>query len=381
MLRTEFVLVEKIRVQFRFSYVYITFGALGAQREPLFLFRRNSMKLFKSLVLLAVMTLMFAVSAAAAPVGNLIPKINSFDFLVDQSGSMMMKNNSGGMLSRNMTKMDLAKEVLLRVNNEIPALGYAGGMHTFAPVSEVLPQATYNQSSMKKAIESLKTELPIYGRQTPMGDGLADLTAAYNRMSRKAGIIMVTDGDSNLGSDPVAQVTALYNSNPDICIHFISLADTPHGKEVIKKIAGMRKCSVLVEAADLARNDAAVQKFVADVFYDIAESRIDLRSVQFAFDSSKITDDSAAILDEVARILKASPRKVEIGGHTCSIGTPEYNMGLSQRRADAVKMYLEKQGVPAASMTAVGYGESNPKFDNRTEEGRRLNRRAEIMTK
>ncbi|MCC8194274.1 MAG: OmpA family protein [Deltaproteobacteria bacterium] len=336
------------------------------------------MKLFKSFALLAAMTLMFAVSATAAPAGNLIPKINSFDFLVDQSGSMMMKNNAAGLLTRTTTKAAIAKEALLRVNEEIPALGYSGSLHTFAPLSEVLPQSTYNEASMKKAIESLKTEMPIYGRLTPMGDSIGVLASDYNRMSRKTGVIMVTDGNSNLGSDPVAQVTALYNSNPDICVHVISVADKPEGKETIQQIAAMRSCSVVVEAEELIRSNAAVEKFVADVFYDVAGGRIDLRSVQFGFDSAVITDESAAILDEVARMLQSSPRNVEIGGHTCSIGSDEYNMGLSQRRANAVKNYLARKGIPASSMTAIGYGESQPKFDNRTEEGRRLNRRAEI---
>ena len=337
------------------------------------------MKLFKSFALLAAMTVMFAVSAVAAPAGTMVPKINSFDFLVDYSGSMMMKDNSSALLTRTQAKMDVAKEALLRVNSKIPALGYSGSMHTFAPVSEVLPQGTFNANSMEKAIKSLKSDLGIYGRLTPMGDGISALTGDYNRMSRKAAVIMVTDGNSNYGSDPVAQATALYNSNPDICIHVISLADTPEGKATIKAITAMRSCSVTVEAADLLRSDAVVDQFVKDVFYDIvAGGTIALRSVQFAFDSDVITDESAAILDEVARMLLNSPRNVEIGGHTCSIGSAEYNMGLSQRRANSVKNYLAQKGVPAASMTATGYGLTQPKFDNRTEEGRRLNRRAEI---
>ena len=336
------------------------------------------MKLFKSFALLTIMTLMFAVSATAAPVGNLIPKINSFDFLMDQSGSMMMKNNAAGLLTKNTTKAALAKEALLRVNQEIPALGYSGSLHTFAPMSNVLPLATYNEGSMKQAIESLKTDLGIVDRLTPWGDSIGALSSDYNRMDRKAGVIMVTDGNSNLGSDPVAQVTALYNANPDICVHVISVADNAEGKSAIQQIAAMRSCSVVAEAAELVRNNAAVEKFVADVFYDVAGGRIDLRSVQFGFDSSVITDESAAILDEVAKILTNAPRNVEIAGHTCSIGTDEYNMGLSQRRADAVKSYLVKRGLPASSMSTIGHGESKPKFDNRTEEGRRLNRRAEI---
>ncbi|CAK7012024.1 MAG: Peptidoglycan-associated lipoprotein [Desulfovibrio sp.] len=337
------------------------------------------MKLFKSFALIAAMTVMFAASAVAAPAGTLIPKINSFDFLVDYSGSMMMKNNSGGLVSKTTTKMQLAKEALYRVNQQIPALGYSGSMHTFAPLSEVLQLATYNEASMKEAIDTLKPELGIYGRQTTMGDGIAALTDEYNRMSRKTGIIMVTDGNSNYGSDPVAQVTALYQSNPDICVHVISLADTPEGKATINAISKMRSCSVVVEAADLVRDDQVVAQFVKDVFYDtVGGARIDLRSVQFGFDSDVITEDSAVILDEVARMLKNSPRNVEISGHTCSIGAAEYNQVLSQRRANAVKNYLVKKGISASSITATGYGESAPRYDNSTDQGRRLNRRAEI---
>lgn len=337
------------------------------------------MKLFRTLGLIAAMTFMFVANAAAAPAGTMIPKINSFDFLVDYSGSMMMKNNAQAMLTATNTKMEIAKEALRRVNEKIPALGYSGSMHTFAPVTEVLPQATYNEGSMRKAIDSLKGDLAIYGRQTTMGDGIANLAGTYNTMSRKTAVIMVTDGNSNRGSDPVEQATALLNSNPDICLHVISLADTEHGKEVIEQIASLRKCSVVVEASELVRSDAAVDQFVREVFYDIvAGSRIDLRSVLFGFDSAVITEDSAVVLDEVARMLLNNPHQVEVSGHTCSIGAAEYNLGLSQRRANAVKDYLVKQGVPANSITAKGYGLTNPKFDNSTEEGRRLNRRAEI---
>jgi OOP family OmpA-OmpF porin len=69
---------------------------------------------------------------------------------------------------------------------------------------------------------------------------------------------------------------------------------------------------------------------------------------------------------------------IEVGGHTCSLGTDAYNMGLSERRAAAVKAYLVDKGIPASQITTKGYGESMPKFDNSTDEGRRLNRRAEI---
>lgn len=341
----------------------------------------ETMKRFKLIALLAAMAMTLTVSAIAAPVGTMVPKIASFDFLVDYSGSMMMKNNSGSMMGNNPVKMEVAKTALQRVNDKIPALNYSGSMNTFAPVGNVLPLAPYNKGSMEKAIKSLKSDLPIFGRMTPMGDGMRELNTTYIKMPRKTAVIMVTDGESNVGTDPYNEANAIYATNPDICIHVISLADTAKGKDAIKQITNIRKCSVLVEAADLVKSDAVVDKFVRDVFYDIVGGEtgtIVLRSVHFAFDSAVIDAPSAAILDEVASMLKKTPGNIQIDGHTCNIGTAEYNMGLSKRRADSVKAYLVKKGVPASSMMTTGHGLTQPKYDNRTEEGRRLNRRAEI---
>jgi OOP family OmpA-OmpF porin len=68
---------------------------------------------------------------------------------------------------------------------------------------------------------------------------------------------------------------------------------------------------------------------------------------------------------------------VEVAGHTDSVGPDAYNQKLSQRRADAVKQVLVKDGVAANRVTSVGYGESRPVADNATEAGRAVNRRVE----
>ena len=337
------------------------------------------MKLFKSLALVVAMTLLFAGSAMAAPAsGNLVAKVKSFDFFVDDSGSMMMKNNGAGLISKTSSKLDIGKAAMQRVNDRVPNLSYSSSMHTLSNASTVLPLGPYDRAAMGKAISSLKADREIYGRYTTLGDSTLALASDYNKMPRKAAVIMVTDGNSNLGSDPVAEATAIYNANPDICFHFISLADTQRGKDIINTIAGMRKCSTVAEASDLVASDAAADQFVQEVFYDKTRGVIALRSVQFALNSANISDASAVVLDEVAGMLKASPRNIEVSGHTCSLGSADYNMKLSQRRADAVKGYLVGQGIPASSIQAVGKGLTEPKYDNRTDEGRRLNRRAEI---
>jgi OOP family OmpA-OmpF porin len=70
---------------------------------------------------------------------------------------------------------------------------------------------------------------------------------------------------------------------------------------------------------------------------------------------------------------------VEIEGHTCSIGTAEYNLALGNRRATAVKDYLVSRGVTEDRLRTVSYGEERPKYDNAREETRRLNRRAALV--
>ena len=70
--------------------------------------------------------------------------------------------------------------------------------------------------------------------------------------------------------------------------------------------------------------------------------------------------------------------RLEIEGHTCNIGTAEYNLALGDRRANAVQDYLVSRGVSADRLRTISYGEERPKYDNSREETRRLNRRAAL---
>lgn len=99
--------------------------------------------------------------------------------------------------------------------------------------------------------------------------------------------------------------------------------------------------------------------------------------VLFDFDKSVIKPEGKVIIDEVIAYLKKYPKDtVTIEGHCCSIGTDEYNMGLGQRRADAVKKYMVENGIDASRITTISYGESRPAVPNDTPANRRLNRRA-----
>jgi outer membrane protein OmpA-like peptidoglycan-associated protein len=99
--------------------------------------------------------------------------------------------------------------------------------------------------------------------------------------------------------------------------------------------------------------------------------------VHFDFDRYSLRPEATRVLDEAVTALQADPTlRIQVEGHTCNIGTAEYNLALGDRRATAVRDYLTSRGVPAARLTTVSYGEERPRYDNAREETRRLNRRA-----
>lgn len=109
---------------------------------------------------------------------------------------------------------------------------------------------------------------------------------------------------------------------------------------------------------------------------------INLRGVNFANNSAKLTGTSPAVLNDMASTLKRYPnQKVEIAGHTDGSGAHSYNMSLSQKRADAVRSYLVSKGVSAGNLTAKGYGPDSPIASNKTRAGRASNRRVELRLK
>ncbi len=104
--------------------------------------------------------------------------------------------------------------------------------------------------------------------------------------------------------------------------------------------------------------------------------------VHFDFDRYTLRPDATRVLDEAIAALKQDPAlRLEIEGHTCNIGTAEYNIALGDRRASAVRDYLSSRGVGADRLRTVSYGEERPKHDNTREETRRLNRRAAMVVR
>jgi len=104
--------------------------------------------------------------------------------------------------------------------------------------------------------------------------------------------------------------------------------------------------------------------------------------ILFETDSASLVGASTSTLDQVALVLNDYPKTaVVVQGHTDSTGSEEHNQNLSERRAQSVQGYLLGRGVAAARMVSMGYGEGQPRDTNDTAEGRKKNRRVNILLK
>ena len=105
----------------------------------------------------------------------------------------------------------------------------------------------------------------------------------------------------------------------------------------------------------------------------------DAYGLRFNFDSAELRPESVELVREIAQMLRANSEwKMQISGHTDSTGTPDYNIALSERRAEAVRLALVENGVESRRLGSEGRGEGQPKADNDTLAGRAINRRVEF---
>ncbi len=333
------------------------------------------------------------------------PKAENFIFYVDNSGSMMFEHEESGK-----AKTKAARDLLLLINEELPALDANFGVYTYGPYREFQPAAGFNRQGMANAFNSIPTDFEIYGRQSPMGSGLMSLDSKIMGLKDRIAVVVVTDGESNLGPHPRDIMNDMYSKYGNrICFHFISFAQKPPAgttssdeQAFVNDLAGLNPCSVKADAGSLAQ-DFVRADFIRDVFYDVrevvttpapqpapiivpdepvVEEVIVFSNITFDFDSAQIRPEYRDILREAATIImNRTDKNVLVEGHTCSIGPAEYNMGLSKRRAQSVADFLAAEGVSRNRLETKGYGLTRPKFDNNTREGRSLNRRVEMHLK
>jgi outer membrane protein OmpA-like peptidoglycan-associated protein len=156
-----------------------------------------------------------------------------------------------------------------------------------------------------------------------------------------------------------------------VCVAAVLVACGGYTRPVLIEDEGRR--APMSSEAELT----AARERIKDIEDRIA--RGDLPKIQFEFDKDEIATESYNTLDRILEVILSSPRlKLMIHAHTDDVGSDEYNMDLSWRRAKAVTDYLASKGVPPPSMRFHGYGATQPLVSNATDEGRAKNRRVEF---
>ncbi|MDQ3068985.1 MAG: OmpA family protein [Acidobacteriota bacterium] len=133
----------------------------------------------------------------------------------------------------------------------------------------------------------------------------------------------------------------------------------------------------VTDARGATASDTATCQVVAEPMKEIV-----FEDVYFDFDRYSLRQDALRVLDEAVKAMQDNASlRLEIEGHTCNIGTAEYNLALGERRAMSVRDYLVSRGISTDRLRTVSYGEERPKHDNAREETRRLNRRAALVVR
>ena len=318
------------------------------------------------------------------------PKIDNFIILLDQSGSMFIKDQG-----KTQAKAEMAKNLMTALNERVPELGYKGSLAVFAPGKTLIGPTEYNREMFKKTIEALPETGRVFGNQTPLGEAIMELDGTLSRTAGKTAVLIVSDGERNIGRDATQAARTMHEKYPDVCFHALSLSEDDKGRATLKNITQLGDC-LYFEASELSADPAAVDQLARDIFYTVEEREvvaevvaveaaavvpeiINLDAINFAFDKYELSPEARMNLDGNLQRLSSQPDlSIVIQGHADSTGPEEYNQKLSERRAQAVYDYFSSRGVSPERMQTLGYGETQPVADNSTAQGRSLNRRVEI---
>ncbi len=176
----------------------------------------------------------------------------------------------------------------------------------------------------------------------------------------------------------------------------VSVVDLENGIEISSKyirpdgtfefdLIDKSRYMILIQSADFftierelsLEQDTAFQVMTTLIDYSVP---MVFKNIEFEQNQSNIIEEMKPILDEVAMFMIDHPSyRLEIAGHTDSFGDPDFNLSLSQDRAEAIKRYIERQvNIGNERIDAIGYGSRKPLREEKTEEDRRLNRRVEF---
>lgn len=328
--------------------------------------------------------------------GKYVSKVDNFQIIMD--ASMTMGN-------RGEKDFESAKNFVASVNRSLPPdLAVNAGLRSFGHSDRqsknltdlVYGMVPYSQAGLMAGLNKVKYP----GGNSPLAAALNAAAADLKGAGPKSSIVVVSDG-LQMADAPAAAANLKAALGDQACIYTVWIGDDVAGQKLLEKVAKAGGCGTAVTAASLTSPDAfsgfVKQAFLADKPAPVVApapkpapapapapvaKEVVTFNLLFGFDKADITDEMIPVLEQAKMILNEDPAaKFTVAGHTDSTGPEVYNQGLSERRARAVRDWLVNNGVAASRLEVVGYGETMPKFDNATSEGRKLNRRVELESK
>ncbi len=357
------------------------------------MYRINSFSSVQAFLVFLFCMLMASSLMAAHHEGNVVFVKTADNFIVlhDSSSSMSDKYGDTDMLEIEAERLILQEKVAT-----LPELDWQAGIFSFTPgwgwndLKTHLSIRTYNKDEFSGAIEALPTKPRGNTRLKGAMVGLEEVLAG---LEGKTVVFVFTDGQfSPQAGFPAPGATAKRLAEKyDVCFQVISTEQDKAQYEAVMNIAKASECSGTIPFSQLLGHP----EWMTDVLFRVEKQTPKMAekpkekatgkiqgAVLFAFDSSAINETAAKELIELSIFLNLNKdKRVVLAGHTDSIGTEEYNMKLSQRRAESARTYLsEKMGVDKNRITLSWFGKSDPAASNDSEEGRMKNRRVTIVT-
>lgn len=313
--------------------------------------------------------------------GRFVRMSNNFFIVYDPSTTMAVPYKDTGL-----TRMEASQYILRQSNASLPDLGWQAGLYphwkgglwlhgspmAFKPYYRL---QNYDKEGFAAAIE----QLPVTPQSPPMlQTGLMKLEHLLGLPGRTE-IFLFSDGKDStyegLEPHPLDQARMLAASH-DICFNIISSAVEEKDRQLLEEIAAVNSCSQIIDFDTVFERP---EHLLGKLYMDTEANGFS--NVLFDFDKSDIRPEFTPQLDRLGLLLREHPRLyVVLSGFTDSIGTEAYNIRLSQRRAESVRAYLERNyGISRDNMLLYWYGYANPVASNDTAEGRQQNRRVTIV--
>jgi OOP family OmpA-OmpF porin len=332
--------------------------------------------------------------------GKYVQNANNFLIIFDKTGSM--GSDYGGV-----QKLIIEKSRVSKFNRSIPDLSLNAGLRTFGQNYIDFDVTKLEYGIVKYDPESL--EGVIQKLRTPFGDSPleAAILAAGNDLKAvqgKSALVIFTDA-VDMGNAPVKAATSVKNQYGDnLCIYTVQIGNDEKGAKILDQIVKAGECGVSAKGDDLA-NDSAMNDFVERIFLarslaktpppppppvqemkkapeaaqKVLERGRAKLNVEFDMGKSIVKPRYYDEIRKVTDVMKKNPElKVVIEGHTDNVGGEQYNLNLSQKRAEAIKsVMVTKFNIEPSRIAAKGFGYSKPIASNSTKEGREKNRRVE----